>query len=315
MNTICEQHVGQRIDNYLFFVSRMIPKSRIYRGIRSGEVRINGSRVKPAQRLALGDRVRIPPWMHHAEEHADMTSPGDNAIARRLDGMVLYEDAQLLVLNKPSGIAVHGGSGVDLSMLAAIHLWRADLSDIQPVHRLDRGTSGVWVLAKNRTSLLHCHAQLRERTAQKLYLCLGDGHWTGEPKQWVDLPLLRTRLASGERGVVVDREHGESASTQFACVEQYSECCLLEARPKTGRMHQIRVHAGAIGHLILGDSRYGYRWPSALERLPRRLYLHARQLRLVHPVSGQHITFEAPFDARFEQALKHLSQAAAGNVR
>lgn len=298
-------HAGQRLDNYLFAQARLVPKSRIYRAIRAGEIRINKGRCRPSSRLNLNDQVRLPPWMvaEMAQKQDQRISGPMRALSARMAEYVIAEDEQFLILNKPAGIAVHGGTGLDVSMVGAISLWRDDLSDIHPVHRIDRGTSGVWVLAKDRGALLSVHAQLRERSVEKVYHCFAHGQWTGDKQKNITLPLKKVHSQADSHRVYVDEEEGDAAETQFTLLKQFENCCLVEARPKTGRMHQIRVHALALGHPIVGDEKYADAKYSPIQGMEKRMYLHARSIQFEHPALKKPVQFEAEYDTHFEDAL------------
>lgn len=293
--TIQAEEAGQRLDNYLLRVLKGVPKSHIYRVIRSGEVRVNMKRAQPATRLEVEDVVRIPPVRHAIHEPVALHS----RLASCLSDCVIYEDASLLVINKPSGIAVHGGSGVSLGVIEALRQLRTDLSYLELVHRLDRETSGCLLLAKKRSTLRAIQAQLEARAIKKSYWTLLANHWEGKPVVTVDIALEKNTLKSGERMVKVS-ESGKAAQTRFKLIENYSNACWVEAQPRTGRTHQIRVHSAHIQHPIIGDIKYGSKASVILPDLPQRLYLHAREIEF--NLNGQVFQFKADLDEAFEQA-------------
>ena len=291
---------GRRLDNFLLARLRGVPRSRVYRMLRRGEVRVNGSRVGPHYRLRRDDAVRIPP--HRAGEQADAASVSTralDAVATALRDAILHEDENLLVVDKPSGLAVHGGSGVSLGVIEALRRARGE-ERYELAHRLDRDTSGCLAVAKNRQTLLDLHAQFRAGKVGKRYDAIVAGCWPAHLRR-VEKPLLRFLAASGERRVRVDRR-GDSARTDFAVVRRLGEggeeltATWLAAFPKTGRTHQIRVHAAASGHPVLGDDKYAPDEPGAFGR--PRLLLHATELAL--RIDGRRQRFSAPVPAAFE---------------
>lgn len=296
-------HAGQRVDNFLLTYLKGVPKSLIYRILRTGEVRRNGGRVKAHDRLDEGDRLRIPP-VRTAEREAPLI-PVD-ALRNRIESRILFEDDDLIVLNKPSGIAVHGGSGLSYGVIEALRAMRPEAKFLELVHRLDRETSGCLLLAKKRSALKDLHLQFREDDVNKVYVALMAGQWA-RSKQMVDAPLKKNVLKSGERVVKVSRD-GKSAMTSFKTIQKFRDATLVEASPITGRTHQIRVHAQHLGHPLAGDERYGL---DAQNRLfkdlgLRRLFLHAREAGFRHPKTGAPMKIEAPLDADLETFLKGL---------
>jgi len=292
---------GRRLDNFLLARLRGVPRSRVYRMLRRGEVRVNGSRVGPHYRLRRDDAVRIPP--HRAGERANAASVSTralDAVATALRDAILHEDENLLVVDKPSGLAVHGGSGVSLGVIEALRRTRGE-ERYELAHRLDRDTSGCLAVAKNRQTLLDLHAQFRSGKVGKRYDAIVAGCWPARLRR-VEKPLLRFLAASGERRVRVDRR-GDSARTDFAVVRRLGEgggegltATWLAAFPKTGRTHQIRVHAAACGHPVLGDDKYAPDEPGGFGR--PRLLLHATELAL--HIDGRRQRFSAPVPAAFE---------------
>lgn len=284
---------GQRLDNYLFRVLKGVPKSHIYRIVRSGEVRVNKKRAQVSQRLCPGDSIRIPPLRVSLPKPIVLGS----RLALELVSSILYEDEHLLVVNKPAGVAVHGGSGVSLGVIEALRQARKDLHYLELVHRLDKETSGCLLLAKKRSTLRGIQALLEARKVEKTYWALLANAWLDEPSLWVDEPLEKNILKSGERIVTVSSQ-GKPSQTYFQLLRNYRECCWVEARPKTGRTHQIRVHSAFLGHPILGDTKYG---KIKIEH-KKRLCLHARSIRF--NLSGRDYYFEVDLDEELTRILK-----------
>ncbi|MFT3931373.1 MAG: 23S rRNA pseudouridine(955/2504/2580) synthase RluC [Spongiibacteraceae bacterium] len=268
---------GQRIDNFLMRELKGVPKSRIYNLLRRGEVRVNKGRVKAEHRLCLGDVVRIPPVRMDAETAPPNVSA---SLSDRLTDAILFEDEGLIVIDKPSGLAVHGGSGVSLGLIEALRVMRPQAKFLELVHRLDRDTSGCIMVAKKRSALLTLHEALRGDGVDKRYLALAAGTWPRHRTR-VEAPLEKNTLRSGERVVRVSAE-GKSALTEFAVLESFPLATLIEAAPITGRTHQIRVHAQYAGHPLAGDEKYGENAANARFRELglRRLFLHAHTLTL-----------------------------------
>jgi len=292
---------GQRIDNYLLRVLRGVPRTRVYRLLRKGEVRVNGGRVKPAYRLQEGDLVRLPPV--RAERHPDGRLPP--AALERLRDSVLYEDERCLVIDKPQGLAVHAGSGLAAGVIDGMRELRPDLGGLELVHRLDRDTSGCLLLARGRPALRVLQQELRDGGFDKTYAALLVGHWAG-PETTVDLALRRDVLSSGERMVRPDAT-GKSARSHFRRLCGSDRLTLAEVVIDTGRTHQIRVHAASLGHPVLGDSKYGDAPAAraALGRKPPRLYLHA--WRLAFTGADGRVTVESPLPEEF-RTLADASQ-------
>lgn len=281
-----EEGDAQRIDNFLLRRLKGVPKSHVYRMLRSGEVRVNSGRVKPDHRLRIGDKVRVPP--------VRIAQPTARAAPRPLALPVVYEDDALLVVDKPSGIAVHGGSGVSYGVIESLRAERPRAKLLELAHRLDRDTSGLLVIAKKRGALVELHRMLRAGEAEKLYLALVKGGWEGGARE------LRERLhkyvtAGGERRVAVHGA-GQAAVTRVRPIAASPVCSLLELRLMTGRTHQIRVHLAHAGHPVLGDDKYGdFELNRALTRHGvKRLQLHARRLAFAHPLTGAALRLEAP---------------------
>jgi 23S rRNA pseudouridine955/2504/2580 synthase len=298
---------GQRLDNYLARLLKGVPRSHVYRIVRSGEVRVNGSRVGPDHRLRAGDKLRIPP-IRVARREQLSSAP----VRRRFDQRVLYEDDALLALDKPAGMAVHGGSGVSLGVIEQLRQERPHSHRLELVHRLDRETSGVLLLAKRRSALTALHEQLRAGQVQKRYLALVSGHWRVR-KRTVALALSKRVLSSGERRVSV-AESGQPSRTVFRLQRKWKDYCLLEAELKTGRTHQIRVHLAHLGFPIAGDGKYGdFGLNKSLAKSGlKRMFLHAWRLAFRHPDTGQYIRLESPLPAELQGFLDKLDIHDAG---
>src|SRR5262245_4025507 len=296
-----DESAGQRLDNYLTKLLKGVPKSHIYRILRSGEVRINSRRVEPGYRVQAGDRLRLPPLRTAKPAAARAPSP-----PARLKAEVLYEDDHLLAINKPAGVAVHGGSGISRGVVEQLRFERPEARFLELVHRLDRETTGVLLLAKRRPALTALHRQLREGRVGKIYCALVKGHWR-EGKRSVELPLQKYVSSTGERRVSV-RQDGLAAHTVFRLRRNWTGFSLLEAELKTGRTHQIRVHLAHLGFPIAGDDRYG---DFALNRqlakqVRKRMFLHASQVVFAHPHSGATLNLEAPLPADLRSFLSTL---------
>ncbi len=300
---VTDSHEGQRVDNFLLRELKGVPKSRIYRILRRGEVRVNKSRVKPEYKLQVGDRVRVPPVRMEA---AGPIAPVSGGLQAKLEASIVYEDERLLVVNKPSGLAVHGGSGINLGLIEALRQLRPDARFLELVHRLDRDTSGCLMIAKKRSMLRYLHQQLREGHINKRYWALVAGRWPNR-KQLVSAPLMKNHLQSGERIVRVSAE-GKQSRTGFAILHRYEQATLVEARPLTGRTHQIRVHAQHVGHPLLGDDKYGDREADLhFKKLGlKRLFLHAVSLDVRLPDSEQVLSIEAPLSDDLQRVLDTL---------
>jgi 23S rRNA pseudouridine955/2504/2580 synthase len=304
--------VGQRIDNFLTRHLRDVPRSRLYRLLRKGEVRVNGRRVRADYRLEVGDRVRLPPVRQDAGREAVPGQP--SAALRRLAvASIIHEDPDLLVLDKPAGVAVHGGSGVSFGLIEALRAARPELDELELVHRLDRDTSGCLLVAKRRRALRELHAKLRERDVEKRYLALLCGRWRLGSKT-IELPLATNRRQGGERVVKVDPA-GRSALSRFVPLEHYRNVAtLVEVQIGTGRTHQIRVHAAYAGHPVAGDEKYGDRECNrALAGAGlRRMFLHASSLTFAWEAApGGRFEIEAPLGADLQGVLEALK----GDVR
>jgi 23S rRNA pseudouridine955/2504/2580 synthase len=298
---------GQRVDNYLTRLLKGVPKSHVYRILRSGEVRVNSGRVAPEYRLKAGDRLRLPP----VQVAVRPTQPRATPAASHFKGRILHEDEHLLVLDKPAGMAVHGGSGVSVGVIEQLRRERPEGRFLELVHRLDRDTSGVLVLAKKRSALTEVHAQMREGRVRKLYLALVKGRWN-RGKQNITAPLHKYLIGNGERRVRVDSE-GQAAHTVFRLKRAGAELSLLEAELKTGRTHQIRVHLAHLEHPIAGDDKYGdFALNKALAaRGLKRMFLHASTIKFAHPGSGEAIAFHAPLPDELALVVDRLLESHA----
>jgi 23S rRNA pseudouridine955/2504/2580 synthase len=303
--TINEEEAGQRIDNYLLRVLKGVPKSHIYRILRSGEVRVNKGRIDQLYRLETGDVVRVPP-VRVAEKSSTAPVPG-------AEFAILHEDSHLLVIDKPCGVAVHGGSGVSYGVIEQLRAARPDAKFLELVHRLDRETSGLLLLAKKRSALTNLHEQMRDGVTDKRYLTVVYGDWKNA-RQHVKLPLHKYTTPEGERRVVV-QAGGMESHTVFSLKRKWQKFALLEAELKTGRTHQIRVHLASSGFPIAGDDKYG---DFALNRALlkgdetrgalRRMFLHAHQITFTHPETGKQMTLNAPLPAECERFLVSLGK-------
>ncbi|MFT5781298.1 MAG: 23S rRNA pseudouridine955/2504/2580 synthase [Pseudomonas sp.] len=301
---VAPELAGQRIDNFLRTHLKGVPKTLIYRILRKGEVRVNKGRIKPEYKLQAGDIIRVPP-LRLAER--DEPVPLAKGLLDRLEAAIVYEDKALIVLNKPAGIAVHGGSGLNYGVIEAFRQLRPDTKELELVHRLDRDTSGLLMIAKKRSMLRHLHAALRGDGIDKRYMALVRGNWPAAKKQ-VNAPLLKNTLRSGERMVEVNEE-GKEALTIFKVLRRFGEfATLVEAKPITGRTHQIRVHALHAGHGIAGDDKYGDEDFSREVRDlgGKRLFLHAYALCVPLPDGGE-MRFEAPVDEVWQRTIERLS--------
>ncbi|MBT5412170.1 MAG: 23S rRNA pseudouridine(955/2504/2580) synthase RluC [Cellvibrionales bacterium] len=299
---ITSEHSDQRIDNYLFTLLKGVPKSRIYRIIRKGEIRINGSRIKPDYKLNEGDKIRIPP-VRIAEREAFILP--SKKLQYSLEKNILYEDDALLVLNKPSGLAVHGGSGIKLGLIEALRLIRPKTDYFELVHRIDRETSGCLMVAKKRSSLRYLQEQMRSKRISKVYRALATGKWPRGMRR-IDLPLMAFEQKTGEKIVRVNPK-GKKSVTIFSVMKRYRNFTLLEALLETGRTHQIRVHAQHIGCPLAGDNKYGLDDINKDIRKSglKRMFLHALKIGFSLPC-GKNIFIEAPMPSDLSEHLMEL---------
>ena len=302
--TVAADHVGQRLDNYLLSRLKGLPKSRLYRIIRKGELRVNKKRVKPDYRLQEGDIVRVPP-LRLSTPNAAPPVPSEK-LSALFEKAIIFEDKNFLAINKPSGIAVHGGSGIQLGVIETLRALRPKQKYLELAHRLDRDTSGCLLIAKKSSILKELHELLRTGAIKKTYLALVGGHWPKSLKK-IDVPLYKNQLQSGERIVRVDME-GKSCLTEFHPVQYFADTTLVEAMPITGRTHQIRVHAQYAKHPIIGDEKYGDKAENKRMRAfnCKRLFLHAHQLSFTLPSIEQNFTLQAELPDELKLCLDQL---------
>ncbi|QCU89882.1 RluA family pseudouridine synthase [Thiomicrorhabdus sediminis] len=301
-----EEDAGQRLDNFLMRQLRKAPKSLIYRIIRKGEVRINKGRAQVSTRLQNGDVVRIPPVKVPPKvEIADSQIPQSEL--KRIEANIIYEDKDLLVVNKPSGVAVHGGGGILFGLIEVLRALRPLAKRLELVHRIDRDTSGCLLVAKKASVLKHLHQQMRDNQFDKRYLAIVTNHWPQGVKK-VDLPLRKDHLPDGGWHVKV-AQNGKRAVSFFKVEKRLKDADLVSVKLQTGRTHQIRVHALSQGCALLGDDKYGNRDINKKYRPlgMKRLALHAQFLGFTHPVSGEKMLFEAPLWPDFNKIIKALS--------
>ena len=311
--TVAEHEAGQRLDNYLIKILKGVPKSHIHRIIRAGEVRLNKKRCKPDSRIQTGDLLRIPP-VRTAEKQRSSENRAQAVPAREFT--IIYEDDALLVIDKPAGIAVHGGSGVSFGVIEQIRRARPEARYLELVHRLDKDTSGLLMIAKKRSALVKLHEAIRNDHPKKIYLALGVGRLPND-RFHVKLPLFKYTGAQGEKMVRVS-EDGQSAHTIFRVLNRFSDGLLhqvglsdltfVEATLKTGRTHQIRVHLQSQDCPIAGDERYGdYQANKRLQKLGlKRMFLHASELHLAHPLTGEKLILKAPLPQELAQFVVML---------
>lgn len=305
--TIEERYANQRIDNFLIGRLKGLPKSRIYRIVRKGEVRVNKKRIKPDYRLQEGDEVRIPPM--HLEPAATQKSAPSPGLQSLIEKSILYEDQGLIVINKPAGVAVHGGSGISFGVIEILRCVRPNEKVLELVHRLDRDTSGCLLIAKKASVLRELHELLRKGLLEKTYWALACGHW---PKglNLVDAPLRKNQLQSGERIVDVHQQ-GKAATTEFRVLQRFEDATLIEAKPQTGRTHQIRVHALYAKHPLVGDEKYGDKDfnKKFREYGCKRLFLHAYSLKFTLSSISQPLEITADLSLDLQGCLEQLKQA------
>ncbi|ASG00257.1 23S rRNA pseudouridine(955/2504/2580) synthase RluC [Vibrio anguillarum] len=303
---IDEDMAGQRIDNFLRNQLKNVPKSMVYRILRKGEVRVNKKRIKAEYKLSAGDVVRIPPVTLEQSDQESNTPNTKLSKVAELEHCIIFEDEHLLILNKPSGTAVHGGSGLKFGAIEALRALRPEARFLELVHRIDRDTSGILLVAKKRSALRHLQAQFREKTIQKYYFALVMGQWKSGCKV-VNAPLLKNEVNS----IVRVNPNGKASETRFKILEQFAQATLVQASPITGRTHQIRVHTQYTGHPIAWDDRYGDRRFDAYTAQfgIDRLFLHAANIRFIHPSTEALMDINAPLDTQLEQALVKLRNA------
>ena len=303
--TVDEESAGQRLDNFLIRHLKGVPKTHVYRIIRSGEVRVNKGRASADTRIEAGDVVRLPPVRisDKVAEKAARPAPGR-------EFPLLLEDDALMAIDKPAGVAVHGGSGVSFGVIEQLRQARPQAKLLELVHRLDRETSGILLVAKKRSALKHIQDQFRERETGKTYLALVQGNWP-EKLKVIDCFLLKYLLPDGERRVRVtasDDPDGMRSITLVKVAQRLEGCTLLEVTIKTGRTHQIRVHLASQGHPIAGDDKYGdFEWNKALNKQGlKRMFLHAWRLEFTHPATGKRITLKSPLPPELQLYANHV---------
>ncbi|HKS58750.1 MAG TPA: RluA family pseudouridine synthase [Steroidobacteraceae bacterium] len=300
---------GQRLDNFLMRTLGAVPRSLVYRILRTGEVRVNGRRAKPAYRVVAGDRIRLPPIQGAKQAgDADSVKAPSKSLREFVAAAVIFEDRDLIVVNKPAGVAVHGGSGVSFGVIEALRAVHPELKELELVHRLDRETSGCLLVARRRAILRDLHAQLRGREMDKRYLALVAGRWPFGSKT-IDLPL-KTNLKQGGERVVRVHDEGQEAVTTFTPIEQFGKAAtLLDIALGTGRTHQIRVHAAHAGYPVAGDEKYGDREKDAKlkEFGLSRMFLHAASL--TFRKSEAPFTVTAPLPPELESVLERLRKS------
>ena len=296
---------GQRLDNFLLRELKGVPRSLVYKIVRKGEVRVNKGRTNVKYRLQAGDLVRIPPVRQSSPQPNSPHKGFQDALA----DAIIYEDKQLIVVNKPSGMAVHGGSGISYGVIETLRAMRPQEKSLELVHRLDRDTSGCLMVAKKRSMLKILHELQQEDGIEKKYLTLVHGNWGKKTEITIDAPLKKNTLKGGERIVQVDAS-GKHAVTHFKVLETFEDCMLVQALLETGRTHQIRVHLKHAGTPILGDLKYGDDSAnrSIRQKGLHRLFLHAASLTFTHPESGKLFQFQAPMDNELESLLAVLRQ-------
>ena len=316
MVTIDDASVGQRLDNFLVTLLKGVPKSHVYRIVRSGEVRVNKGRVAADYRLVDGDMVRVPPVKTTAQKPSPSMGAASQAFSAgkaRPALSLLFEDDALLAINKPAGLAVHGGSGINFGVIEALRALRPEAKFLELVHRIDRETSGVLLIAKKRSALTALHAMLRGESADRIdkhYSALVKGAWPDE-RRHVRVKLVKHVTANGERRVTVDEDDGQESHTIVTRKELLPGATLLDCEIKTGRTHQIRVHLAHLGFPIIGDDKYGdfvlNKYVAAAKHGGlKRMFLHARSIAFPHPLSGEKIVIEAPLSADLVRYLLHV---------
>lgn len=297
--TIEADSAGQRIDNFLIKTCKGVPKSHLYKALRSGQVRVNKGRVDAKYRLQLDDVLRIPPLR--------VSAPNQPVPAPKANFPVVFEDDEILVIDKPAGTAVHGGSGVSFGVIEQLRSARPESRFLELAHRLDKETSGLLIIAKKRSALVRLHDMMRESRAEKHYDALVSGDWVND-RQHLKLPLLKYLTPQGERRVRVSKDEGRFAHTIVTLQKRYGQFSLVSCQIKTGRTHQIRVHLASQGFPIAGDEKYGKDDErEALRHLGfKRMFLHARQLSFDHPLTGERLEFQAELPPECRKLLEQL---------
>lgn len=298
MVEVTEDQDGQRLDNFLMRICKGVPKSHIYKAVRGGEVRVNKGRVAPDARLNVGDLVRVPPMR--------LPAPDEKRVVPASEFPIVFEDEALLVIDKPAGTAVHGGSGVSFGVIEALRASRPDARFLELAHRLDRDTSGLLMIAKKRSALLALHEMFRTGGGKKHYLALVEGDWVNA-RQHIRLPLTKWTTQTGERRVKVEAD-GQVAHTIVSAMRRFNGYSLVDAELRTGRTHQIRVHLASSGFPIVGDDKYGRDETRAqFSKLGfTRMFLHACRLEMPHPLTKDPLVLEAPLPPSCEKILQKL---------
>jgi len=309
---IDDEYQNQRIDNFLFSRLKKIPKAMLYKLIRKGEIRVNKKRVKPEYKLQKNDMLRVAPI--RLDNMPIINKPDIEKTTHQyqwIENAIIYEDKYLIVVNKPANIAVHGGSGISLGIIEILRIVRQKEKFLELVHRIDKSTSGLLLIAKKRAVLIHIQAQFKHKSIKKSYLTLVEGQWDKKIKK-VNQPLLKYASQLNEKKVKVHSE-GKTASTYFTVVDVYDGASLLIAQPITGRTHQIRVHALHENHAILGDNKYGSKEQLLFCKKIglQRLFLHAEKLTLQHPISEKNMTFEASLPSELKKTLIKLKKISS----
>lgn len=300
--TVDSVYANQRLDNFLLARLKGVPKSCLYRLLRQGKIRVNKKRQKPSYRIQGEDNIRLP-RLSICEAETTLIKPSFS-LRKQLLNAILFENDAFFIMNKPDGLAVHGGSGITLGLIESLRQIYPTLPHLELVHRLDRETSGCLLVAKKPSILKKLHALFREKKIKKTYLMLTKGHWPNQLTK-IDMPLQKNQLQSGERMVQIHSE-GQSALTQFIVHKHFKETSLVEATPRTGRTHQIRVHAQYVEHPIVGDEKYGDKSFNQLIRVQglKRLFLHAHALRFTDPHTGEVVHVKAPLPPELETILE-----------
>ena len=300
---VLEPQQGQRIDNFLIRHLKGVPRSRIYRLVRRGEVRINKKRCKPAQKLEAGDEVRIPPFSGVTAAPPKKLGLG---MRQLLEKSVLFENDEVLVINKPAGLAVHGGSNIRLGLIEALRQMNPQWPELELAHRLDRDTSGCIIISKNTIFLRYIHRKFKEKSIKKQYLALVHGKW---PKGLLEVqaPLLKHGVSSDERMVYID-ESGKPSLTRFRVIRRYQDSTLIEASPVSGRKHQIRAHCKHVGHPVVGDRKYILKALKSPLRNVKTLCLHANKITFMMPGRNKSTEVEAPIDPTMASVLDKLDK-------
>lgn len=319
LTSVCKEYIeesgnDQRIDNFLFKRLKNVPKSHVYQLLRSGQIRVNGKRITAKYRLQLGDLLRIPPITNTASKNASSQTAINPS--KKYSFSILHEDDALLVINKPSGMAVHGGSGISFGVIEQLRAQNPSWKFLELVHRLDRDTSGVLLLAKKRNALVELHRQIREGLMEKHYLVMVKGEWRNA-KQHVKLSLNKYLTASGERRVAISlagQLDSKLAHTIFILQKTWKSFSLLDAEIKTGRTHQIRVHLAHLGYPILGDDKYGdfeinKQLSKTISSKLVRMFLHAHSLQITHPVSGIVMKLQASLPEDLQKFIESLDKS------